>query len=108
MSNKTIINYKVQGCRMYEIPIITINPNDNNNINIKFKFPDIDEINIDINNNSNIVIKQSSTEPYPNMNLLVNDKIINTKQHFYNNGTIIITSNNKCDYNETYEMFYDS
>jgi hypothetical protein len=104
MAYKTVIKYKIEGLRMYKLPIITIYPHEI--INIKIAFPDIEDINI--NTDQNVIIKQTVTEPYPNMNLLVNNEIISSKPCFYNNGTIIITSNNKCDYNETFEMLTDT
>jgi hypothetical protein len=104
MSYKTVIKYKVEGLRMYKLPIITIYPDEI--INIKIAFPDIEDI--IINTDQNVIIKQTETEPYPNMNLLVNNEIVSSKPYFYNNGTIIITSNNKCNYNETFDMINDT
>jgi hypothetical protein len=105
MSNKTIINYIVKGSRMYELPIITIYPLENY-INIKIQFPNMEDINI--KTNKNIIIKQEVTEPYPNMKLLANDKVIHTKPEFYNKGTITITSDHKFNYIESFTLYYDS
>ncbi len=110
MEYQTVIKYNIEGMRMYKLPIITICPLDYN-INIKILFPDIDDIDINICSKDidNIIIKQIETEPYPNMNLLLNDTIISTKRHFYNNGTIIITTYGyKCNYTESFEMYYDT
>ncbi len=105
MANYIIIKYNVEGTRMFKVPIIHIYPT--NPINIKIAFPDIDDINIKIT--QNIIIKQSLTEPFPNFNLFINDKIISTKRFIYNNGTIIInTHGNECTYRETFEIHYDS
>ncbi len=102
MSNKTIIKYNVEGMRMFSVPVITIYPQ--GDISIKITFPDIEDINI--NTNQKLIIKQDETEPYPCMNLFLNDQIISTKEMFYTNGTIIITGN--CSYDESFEMHYDS
>ena len=40
------------------------------------------------------------------MSLILNDKIVNTKQCLYKDGKIIITGN--FNYNETFELLYDS
>ncbi len=104
MTDKIIIKYIVEGCRMFKVPIIHVYPS--NDISIKITFPDIKDINI--NTNQNIIIKQAETEPYPTFNLFVNDTIISTKQYQYNNGTIIInTHGHPCKYVETFEMQYD-
>ncbi len=101
MENKTIIKYKVEGCRMHSVPIIKIIPN--GDINIKLTFPKIDDINI--NTNNIVVINQEEVEPYPHFNLFANDKIIANKKHFFDNGTIIITG--ECKVEETHKMMYD-
>ena len=104
MTDEIIIKYIVEGCRMFKVPLIHIYPS--NNINIKITFPDTKDIYI--NTNENIIIKQEETEPYPTFNLFANDKIISTKIHQYNNGTIIINTNgHPCNYIETFEMHYD-
>ncbi len=101
MSNKTIIKYVVEGCRMFKVPTITIIPS--GDIHIKIVFPNVDDINI--NTNSHIKIYQKETEPYPYFNLYANEKIIGNKSGYFNNGTIIIDG--PCSYEETYTMEYD-
>ena len=77
MSNKTIIKYVVEGCRMFKVPTITIIPL--GDINIKISFPGIEDINIKIQENiSNVVIYQKETDPYPHYNLYANNKKIAT------------------------------
>jgi hypothetical protein len=104
MASETIINYKVEGCRMFTVPIITINFANISENHIKIKFPDIDEINMDINMQQ-IVICQRENNDYPFSDLYLNDNIIHSKKYFYNNGTIIVTG--KCEYKETHIMVYD-
>ncbi len=101
MSNKTIIKYVVEGCRMYSVPTITIIPS--GDINIKISFPGIEDI--IINTNNNVIIQQKECEPYPHYNLYANDKILSNKSGYFSNGTIIITG--QCSYEETYTMEYD-
>ncbi len=101
MSNKTIIKYTVEGCRMHSVPIIKIIPN--GDINIKLTFPKIDDINI--NTNNIVVINQEEVEPYPYFNLFANEKVIAKNYGYFNHGTIIITG--ECKVEETQKMMYD-
>ncbi len=102
MDNKTIIKYKVEGCRQFSIPIVKIIPD--GHINVKICFPDIDTIIIDTN--KTITITQVEDEDnYPNSILTANDKNLGSKQYFYDNGTIIITG--KCKYEITEKIVYD-
>lgn len=89
---------------MFKVPIITIIPK--GEVYIKISFPGVNDITI--NTNEKVIIKQAECEPYPNLNLFANDKIISTKSGFFNHGTIIIdTLGNECVYEETHEMSYD-
>ncbi len=100
--DKTIIKYKVEGCRQFSIPIVKIIPD--GDINIKISFPDIETIIIDTN--ETIIITQIEDEDnYPNSILTVNNKSLGSKKYFYDNGTIIITG--KCKYEITEKIVYD-
>ncbi len=99
--DKTIIKYKVEGCRQFSIPIVKIIPD--GDINIKISFPDIETITI--NTNETITITQEEDEPYPNSKLIANNKSLGSKMYFYDNGTIIITG--KCKYEITEKIVYD-
>ncbi len=104
MSDKTIIKYIVEGCRMFSVPIITIIPT-SPNVNINITFPDVDS-SFNFNINEITVIQQKENNEYPYSDLYLNNNIIHTKKHFYNNGTIIITG--KCQIKEEKIMVYDS
>ena len=101
MDNKTIIKYKIDGCRQFSIPIVKIIPD--GDINIKIAFPDAKTIIIDTN--ATITITQEEDEPYPFSKLTANNQTLSSKMYFYDNGTIIITG--KCIYEITDKIVYD-
>ncbi len=102
MDNKTIIKYKVEGCRQFSIPIVQIIPD--GDINIKMLWPDFETITIDTN--ETIIITQVEDEDnYPNSILTANNKSLGSKKYFYDDGTIIITG--KCNYKITEKIVYD-
>ncbi len=101
---KTVIKYIITGLHMFKIPIINIIPI--GDIEIKITFPNINDNNTwSISTNNKITITQKCIFNTNDVNLIINETILGTKDEFYNNGTIIITG--ECTIEESHYMYYD-
>lgn len=103
--NKTVIKYNVTGERMFEIPIINITPI--SDIEIKITFPDAKSTKTwVISTNKKVTITLKCEFDNNDVYLMANDTILETKDGFFKNGTIIVTG--ECIVEESHYMYYDA